>query len=131
MEHRFTYNNHINTTFYIQLKMKHLKKITLIAFSILLLTSCEGKSQTKTSSKTASKTEVVKSNTTQKKYELKGFKQSCCTGIVEYSLKEVPGFIKSEADVKNQELTVWFDKTICTEEDIKKAINKTPYKIVK
>ena len=106
--------------------MKHFKITTLVLFSILLLTSCESKAQTKTDLKT----ETVTSNTIEKTYKLKEFKQSCCSGIVEYSLKEVEGYIKSKANVKNQELTVWFDKTKCTEKDIKKAINKTPYKIV-
>lgn len=110
--------------------MKQFKISTLIAFSILLLISCEGKGQTKINSETTTKTVVVKNNTMGKTYKLKGFKQSCCSGIVEYSLKEVTGYIKSKANVKRQELTVWFDKTKCTEEDIKKAINKTPYKIV-
>lgn len=106
--------------------MKHFKTTILIAFSILLFTSFDVQSQTNTETKT----EIITNNTVQKTYKLKGFKQSCCTGIVEYSLKEVTGYIKSESDVKNQELTVWFDKTKCTEKDIKKAINKTPYKII-
>ncbi len=106
--------------------MKHFKITTLVLLSFLALTSCESKGQTKVDSKT----ESIVSNTIEKTYKLKEFKQSCCTGIVEYSLKEVAGYIKSKANVKNQELTVWFAKTKCTEKDIKRAINKTPYKIV-
>lgn len=107
--------------------MKHLKTINLILFGILSIISFELKSQTNTKFKT----EIVTNNTIKKTYKLKDFKQSCCIGIVEYSLKEVTGFIKSEANVKSQEISVWFDKTKCTEKDIKEAINKTPYKITK
>lgn len=97
-----------------------------LALSALLLTSCEGKAQSENSKKTEQE-----SNNIKKTYTLKGFKQSCCSGMVNYSLEEVNGFIKSEPNVKKQELTVWYDKTKCTEEEIKKAINKTPYKIIK
>jgi len=107
--------------------MKKFKSVTLIASSILLLSFCEGRSQTKIESKT----EINTNNIIQTKYKLKGFKQSCCVGIVEYSLKEVKGIIKLKANMKDQELTVWFDITNCKEEEIKKAINKTSYKIVK
>ena len=98
---------------------------------IFLLTSCEGKSQTKNTTNVSGLKETVTNKIVKKTFKLKGFNKSCCTGIVKYSLKEINGFIKSEANVKNQELTVWFDKTKSTEEDIKKAINKTPYKIEK
>ncbi len=110
--------------------MKHFKTSSLIALSIVSLTFCEVKSQASESTKTKLSTEINKHESTKKTYKLKGFKQSCCSGIVEYSLKEVDGFIKSESKVKEQKLTVWFDKTKCTEEDIEKAINKTPYKIL-
>ena len=79
---------------------------------------------------TISTSQQEQSNIIKKTYKLKGFKQSCCTGIVNYALKEVDGFIKSEAQVKSQELTVWYDAKKCDESAIKDAINKTPYKIV-
>ena len=69
-------------------------------------------------------------NIIKKTYKLKGFKQNCCTGIVNYALKEVDGFIKSEAQVKSQELTVWYDSKKCDEAAITEAINKTPYKVI-
>ena len=108
--------------------MNQFKLSLIIALSAILFISCEGKSQANNNEKT--KQEITKSNILKKTYILKEFKQSCCSGIVEYSLKEVSGFIKSEANVKKQELTVWFDSAKSTEENIKKAINKTSYKIV-
>lgn len=63
-------------------------------------------------------------------YKLKKFTQSCCAIMIEYSLKEVDGFIKQESNIENQELTVWFDPEKCTEEQIKEAINKTSYRII-
>jgi len=108
--------------------MKHLKTINLIIFMAMLLTTLNIEAQTQVKSNTKSK--VVQNNSVQKKYKLKGFKQSCCTGIVAYSLSKVEGYLKSEADVKNQELRVWYDTSICTEKKIKEAINKTPYKII-
>lgn len=63
-------------------------------------------------------------------YKLKKFTQSCCARILEYSLKEVEGFIKHESNIKNQEITIWFNSNTCKEQDIKDAINKTSYKII-
>lgn len=63
-------------------------------------------------------------------YKLKKFTQSCCVMMIEYSLKEVSGFIKQESDIKHQEITVWFDSEKCQEQDIKDAINKTSYTII-
>ncbi|WP_040280028.1 heavy-metal-associated domain-containing protein [Psychroserpens damuponensis] len=109
--------------------MNILKSKSLILFSSLLLTTCVGISQTKTDSEV--KTETNQNKTIKKTYQLKRFKQSCCTGIVEFSLKKVKGYISSKANVKNQQLTVWFDSSKTTEKQIKEAINKTPYKIEK
>ena len=106
--------------------MKKIRTSTIIIIGVLLLSPFSVSSQTKTELKT----EVIKNSTIKKTYHLKDFKQSCCSGIVNYSLNEVKGFIKSKPDVKNQKLTVWYDRTKCTEEEIKKAINKTSYKIV-
>jgi len=69
--------------------MNYFKTSTLLVFIFLSLSFYEGKGQTEVTSKT----ESVKNNIIQKTYYLKGFKQSCCTGIVNYSLKEVIGFI--------------------------------------
>lgn len=108
------------------MKFKTIVYITFLSF--FLLGSCQSQTQKKESKKeTEEKIEV--STSIEKTYKLTGFKQSCCTGIVNYSLQEVDGFIKSKADVKNQRLTIWFNPKKCTETDIKKAINKTPYKI--
>ena len=64
-------------------------------------------------------------------YQQNGFNQSYSGEIVNYSLKELPGFVKSETNVKNQEITIWYDTGKSKEADIKAAINKTAYKIVK
>ncbi|WP_086030421.1 heavy-metal-associated domain-containing protein [Tenacibaculum holothuriorum] len=104
--------------------MKNIKIIMLL-IGVLFFTSCESKSQTKSELKT----KTVANNTVEKTYKLKGFNQSCCIGIVNYSLKEVNGFVNLKANVKKSEITVWFDKTKCAESEIKKAINKTSYKI--
>ncbi len=107
-----------------------LHYIVIIAlFSLFLLLSCEGKSQENNSNTSVTSTKKALSNI-KTTYTLKGFKKSCCTGIVNYSLKEVDGFIKSKANVKTHELTVWYDGNKCSETAIKKAINKTPYKII-
>lgn len=105
--------------------MKYFKILTFIAFSILLLSSCEENNPQK-----ATTIKISQENTIKKTYKLKGFKQSCCTAIVEYSLKEVDGYVKSKPNVQNQELTVWFKKNTLIKEKIEKAINKTPYKII-
>ncbi|WP_418513571.1 hypothetical protein [Corallibacter sp.] len=63
---------------------------------------------------------------------LKKFTQSCCTGIVEYSLKKnVKGFIKAVSNTKKGQITVWYDSTKSTNKEVKEAINKTPYKVIK
>ena len=82
-------------------------------------------------SKTAGKQNTQTSTSHEKKrvYTLKAFKQSCCVNIVEYSLREQEGFLRLEADVKKQELTVWFDPDKSKEEAIRKAINQTGYTI--
>ncbi|CAM1343668.1 hypothetical protein [Tenacibaculum amylolyticum] len=110
--------------------MKQFKIITLAVFGVLLLTSCEGRSQAKKETTIKKETSATSNALVQKQYKLSGFKQSCCTGIVEYSLKETKGYVKSKADVSKQLLTVWYDKNKCNESAIKKAINKTPYKII-
>lgn len=108
--------------------MKSFKIVTIAIFSFLLLVSCEGKSQTKVDSTT--KKEAIKNKITESTYKLEGFTKSCCSGIVEYALKEVDGYVKSKANVKNKELTVWFDNTKTSEYVIKQAINRTAYKII-
>lgn len=60
-------------------------------------------------------------------YKVEKLTQSCCVGIIEYSLKKVKGYIKCSPDVKNHEITVWFDSTVTNKEDIRKAISKTGY----
>lgn len=103
------------------MKLKNITTVLIFAFT--LMTTPQVFSQEKVDRQNNS--EMV-----QKTYKLKGFKQSCCTGIVEYSLKEVKGYIKSKANVKQQELTVWYNPTLCKEKAIKDAINKTAYKII-
>ncbi len=63
-------------------------------------------------------------------YTLKKYTQNCCTKMVEYNLKEVEGYIKSESNIEKQAITVWFDTDKCTEADIKFAINRSGYSII-
>jgi copper chaperone CopZ len=101
------------------------KTLFTALLSIILITVSCAQDNQKTKTEGQFQTSIV-----QKSYRLKGFKQSCCFGIVEYALKEVKGYQKSEANVKKQELTVWFDSKRCSEVEIKNAINQTAYKIV-
>jgi len=103
--------------------MKNLKTIAFIATAMWCTVPEIGMSQTH------EKTEVS-NKIVQKTYRLKGFKQSCCSGIINFSLEEVEGYIKSEFDLKHQQVTVFYDESKCTEEQIKAAINQTPYKIL-
>lgn len=61
-------------------------------------------------------------------FKIEKMTQSCCVGIIEYSLKEVRGYVKSEADVNTRILTVHYDSDATTKKKILDAINKTPYK---
>lgn len=102
----------------------------LLATAFLFLLTSDGLSQAKRSVESEISSSSNPSPLVKKSYHLKGFKQSCCASIVKYSLQEVKGFHKVESNVKMQEITVWYDKEKCTEREIKKAINKTPYKII-
>jgi len=66
--------------------MKYFKTILLITFCIFVLNSCKNENKTQVKQKT----KIETNKTAIKTYKLKGFKQSCCNGIVEYSLKELP-----------------------------------------
>jgi len=75
---------------------------------------------------------ILISDTVKKTYQLEKFTQSCCTGIVEYSLKKnVKGFIKAVSNTNKGQITVWYDSTKSTNKEVKEAINKTPYKVIK
>lgn len=106
--------------------MNYIKTITFVILSAVIFNSCQENAK----EKTVTKTEVTSSNIVEKSYKLKGFTKSCCAGIVEFSLKEVQGYLKSEAHVNDQKIKVWFDNTKCKEIDIKKAINNTTYTII-
>ena len=80
--------------------MNQFKLSLIIALSAILFISCEGKSQANNNEKT--KQEITKSNILKKTYILKEFKQSCCSGIVEYSLKEVSGLLSPKLTLKNK-----------------------------
>ncbi|UTW66531.1 heavy-metal-associated domain-containing protein [bacterium SCSIO 12643] len=99
--------------------MKNLKTIAFMATAMWCIFPEIGMSQTQ------EKTEVS-NKIVQKTYRLQGFKQSCCSGIINFSLEEVEGYIK----LKHQQVTVFYDESKCTEEQIKAAINQTPYKIL-
>ena len=74
--------------------------------------------------------EQTQSTTVKKTYKLKNYTKSCCSGMVEYALKEVDGYIKSTSNAKKQEITVWFNSKKCSESKIKKTINSTGYTII-
>ena len=101
--------------------------ITTLIIAFILNSTLQAQNQNNDSSKIEhqEQAQIIK-----KTYTLKGFKQSCCTRIVDYALKEVKGYLRSEANVKTQELTVWFNTNLSKEADIKNAINKTAYKII-
>lgn len=103
-----------------------MKKIILLScLAINLLTSCE--SNTNSNKKEITVTTI---NKTQRTYKLKKFNSSCCIGIVKYSLDEVNGFMMMQPNIKNSEITVWFDENKTSEETIISAINTTPYKVI-
>lgn len=108
---------------------KQIIYITLF-FCLQVVVSCTGNAQTKTAEKTGKLTELTANKKVSRTYKLKGFNKACCIGIVNYSLKEVDGFLRSEADVKKQEITVWYTEGKCSEKTIKESINKTGYTII-
>lgn len=69
-------------------------------------------------------------NISKKTFRLQGYTKSCCTSIVNYALKEVPGFIKSTSQTDTGEITVWFDRNHTKEANIIRAINQTPYRVL-
>jgi len=72
----------------------------------------------------------MKKKIVKTEYYAEKLTQSCCIGIVEYSLKKVDGYEKLEANTEKRLLTVWYDANKTNAEKIKEAINKTPYKAV-
>lgn len=77
-------------------------------------------------------TAVVVKDTVKKTYRLAKYTQSCCSNIVEYSLKQnVQGFFKASSNTNKQQITVWFDPAQSSSDDVEKALNETPYKVVK
>lgn len=110
--------------------MKHLKTILFVGLGGIALAFYAINNQAITGVSPQPPSKATVSDTVKKTYKLKEFKQSCCSAIVEYSLKEVKGYIKSEVDMKKQEITVWFDSSKSKEKEIKKAINRTAYKII-
>lgn len=60
-------------------------------------------------------------------FKVEKLTQSCCIGIIEYSVKNIKGFKKLKADVKAKEVTVWFDPKETTKTKIKEAIDKSGY----
>lgn len=55
-------------------------------------------------------------------------KSECCTGAVQFALKDVPGLERAEADIHTHQLSVWFDSKKTDTEMILKALNDSPYK---
>ena len=107
--------------------MRKLNLAVLAVFSLMTLMACAYDS----GSSEEIQEQTEQSTTVKKTYKLKKFNQSCCSKLVEYGLEEVDGYIKSEANTDNEEITVWFDISKCTEKEIIKAINSTGYTVVK
>ena len=107
--------------------MKNLKSISIISLGMFLLTTTPVQSQTATNQNNKSK--KVTKNIVQRTYKLKGFKQSCCYNMVEFTLQELKGYVKSKPNMTKQEITVWFNTDLNTEEEIIAAINKTGYTV--
>ncbi|AZQ62738.1 copper chaperone [Flammeovirga pectinis] len=102
-----------------------MKEIIIISSLLLAtVTSCT------TSTKKHETEIVVTTEQTQKTFKLKKFKSSCCVGIVQYSLKELDGFIMMKPNLDKSEITVWYDQNKSSEKEIVKAINTTPYKVI-
>ena len=105
------------------------KSIIVTILYLSLFISCQGISQQIDPLSNAASKETNSSLIVKKIYHLHGFNQSCCVGIVNYSLKEINGYIKSKANVQKQELAVWYNSLQCKEAVIQEAINKTGYTI--
>lgn len=71
-----------------------------------------------------------KKELTKRTYKLKDFKKSCCYNMVGFILQELEGYEKSEPNIEKQEITVWFNAEITTEEEVIAAINKTGYTVI-
>jgi len=69
-------------------------------------------------------------NASQVILKLDQFKSECCVGLVAYTLREVEGVRKYEANVKNQEMRVWYDPSEVSLQEIIDAVNQTPYKVL-
>ena len=107
--------------------MKKVNIAVIAVFSLIALISCAN--ETISSNKPSS--EVQQTTKVKRTYKLKKYTQSCCSRLVEYSLKEVDGYIKSESNTAKQEITVWFDTSKCSEKDIIEAINATGYTVIR
>ncbi|RAJ82308.1 copper chaperone CopZ [Chitinophaga dinghuensis] len=98
---------------------------TIIIITLLILVlPYYGQAQTKT------RASAAKPQIKQAEYYVEKLTQGCCVGIVEYSLKKVDGYLRSEADVAKRQLVVWYDANKTSEGKIQEAIDKTPYKAV-
>lgn len=104
--------------------MKTVNMALLVAFFVTTLMAYANDSST------VIQNQITQTNIVKVTFKLKKFNQSCCSRIVEYGLKEVEGYIKSESHTDKQEITVWYDSSKCTEADIIKAINTTGYPVI-
>ncbi|MBX3742080.1 MAG: hypothetical protein KF712_13870 [Akkermansiaceae bacterium] len=68
------------------------------------------------------------SRLTKSVFQLEGFDQECCVGLVLHALKPVDGYERAEADLKSGTLTVWYapEKTDSTK--LMAAIDVSGYK---
>ena len=103
-----------------------IHKIAFVLFAVLAFTNYTNAQ----SNQDNTSIQKYQSDTAKVTYKLKAFKQSCCSYLVNFALEEVDGFVRSEANIKKQEITIWYKPEKCTEKELKKAINKTAYKVV-
>lgn len=106
------------------MKSKALLWAIAIFTIIILMLPYMGMAQAKTKTLQTQK-KIVKTE-----YYAEKLTQSCCVGIVEYSLKKVNGYEKLEANTEKRLLTVWYDANKTNADKIMEAINKTPYKAI-
>lgn len=65
---------------------------------------------------------------TKSVFQLEGFDQECCVGLVLHALKPVDGFERAEADMQSRTLTVWYASEKTDIPKLMAAIDASGYK---
>ncbi len=69
----------------------------------------------------------VEKREAQASYRVEKFKQSCCSVLIEYSLKKVKGYHKMEADANKRLIIVWYNAIQTNPKILKEAIDRSGY----